>query len=186
MQVVARDSSAFVTKGSIVVPEGGCQGMCIFLHRGSVVCFSQAAAARTRRTRALAVSSGTVAEDKGLGDRLQVVSAPALLGEVALVAGVAWSFSLVADKDCEMLGVSLAPLLHALCTRYRFCMTLMALLESGIRFLSSPTVCPCRQQATCIMCAGHHDVACISHTHTHTHVHVASRRPVSCVQVTMM
>ena len=86
-----------------------------------------------------------MAEDKGLGDRVQVVSAPALLGEVAFVAGVAWSFSLVADKDCEMLGVSLALLPTVLCAYFKFCMTSLALLslallKSGIRLLSQPSV----------------------------------------------
>jgi len=101
-QAIARDTSAFVTKGTLIVQAGSSAGLTVFLNRGIVACFCHQPAAKV----ALSGSSRSSREPQGgssrLGEKIESKRAPALISEMSLVAGHPWSISIRAESDCEV------------------------------------------------------------------------------------
>jgi hypothetical protein len=75
--------------------------MAVFLHCGTLAYYSQEAARKNRRPWATVEQ-----ENEGsMGEKIGVKSGPALVSEICLVAGWPWSFTIVAETDCELLAI---------------------------------------------------------------------------------
>ena len=86
---------------SVVVLECTCAGMSVFLHCGTLTYYAQEAARKNRRPWATVEQQN----EDSMGEKIGVKIGPALVSEICLVAGRPWSFTIVAETDCELLAI---------------------------------------------------------------------------------